>query len=208
MIVFLILISAVAGRGRAAAQQPSAPPPSKFKLSSVYYDTDWIPIQYTCGVTDASSPDSAVERRASGHDELRAHFSRHGCRPRQRHNGRHTLDSLEHSGKRAMQLPASVKPDTSPDGIQQGKNIRGVNGCSSPCPPPGAMPHHYVFELYALDTKLDLAPGSSRADLLKVMDGHVIGKASIVGIFRQNIDDKSWRWGGPKQPQSAAPMSM
>jgi Raf kinase inhibitor-like YbhB/YbcL family protein len=207
MIVFLILISAVAGRGRAAAQQPSAPPPSKFKLSSVYYDTDWIPIQYTCGVTDGSSPAVQWSDAPQGTTSFALIFHDTDAAP-----GKGTMDVthwiLWNIPASAMQLPASVKPDTSPDGIQQGKNIRGVNGYQPPCPPPGAMPHHYVFELYALDTKLDLAPGSSRADLLKVMDGHVIGKASIVGIFRQNIDDKSWRWGGPKQPQSAAPMSM
>jgi hypothetical protein len=100
----------------------------------------------------------------------------------------------------AVQLSAGMPPDATPDGIQQGKNIRGVNGYQPPCPPPGALPHHYIFEIYALDTKLGLAAGSSRADLLKAMDGHVIGKASIVGIFRQNIDDKSWRWGTAKLP--------
>ena len=56
----------------------------------------------------------------------------------------------------ATQLPAGVQPDASPDGIEQGKNIRGVNGYQPPCPPVGARPHHYIFELYALDTKLDL----------------------------------------------------
>jgi hypothetical protein len=32
------------------------------------------------------------------------------------------------------------------------------------------------------------------------MDGHVIGKATIIGIFRQNIDDKTWRWEIKKLP--------
>jgi phosphatidylethanolamine-binding protein (PEBP) family uncharacterized protein len=62
-------------------------------------------------------------------------------------------------------------------------NIRKVNGYQPPCPPPGANPHHYIFEIYALDTKLDLPAGSPRTDLLKAMDGHVIGKATYVGIF-------------------------
>ena len=31
--------------------------------------------------------------------------------------------------------------------------------------------------------QLDLAAGAARADLLKAMDGHVIGKASYFGIF-------------------------
>jgi phosphatidylethanolamine-binding protein (PEBP) family uncharacterized protein len=57
----------------------------------------------------------------------------------------------------------------------------------------GARPHHYIFELYALNTKLDLPAGSSRADLLKAMDTHVIGKASIVGIFGRGIDPETWR---------------
>lgn len=80
-------------------------------------------------------------------------------------------------------VAAGIKPDSSPDGIVQGVNIRKVNGYQPPCPPPGATPHHYIFEIYALDAKLDLAAGSARADLLKAMDGHVIGKATYVGMF-------------------------
>jgi Raf kinase inhibitor-like YbhB/YbcL family protein len=83
----------------------------------------------------------------------------------------------------ATSVPAGIKPDSSPNGIVQGVNIRKVNGFQPPCPPPGATPHHYIFEIYALDSTLDLAAGSSRADLLKAMDGHVIGKATYVGLF-------------------------
>lgn len=100
----------------------------------------------------------------------------------------------------AAHLPAGVQRDSSLDGIEQGRNVRGVNGYQPPCPPAGVRPHHYIFELYALDTKLDLAPGSSRVDLLKAMDGHVIGKASLVGIFGQGIDEQTWRWGTAKLP--------
>jgi Raf kinase inhibitor-like YbhB/YbcL family protein len=83
----------------------------------------------------------------------------------------------------SMQMMGNVKPDATPDGIQQGKNVRGVNGYQPPCPPAGGTPHHYIFEIFALDTKLDLTTGASRADLLKAMDGHVIGKATYVGLF-------------------------
>jgi len=71
-----------------------------------------------------------------------------------------------------------------PDGTIQGKNIRGANGYLGPCPPAG-KPHHYTFELYVLDTKLDLGADASRADVLKAMDGHIIGKAVYVGYFHQ-----------------------
>ncbi len=45
--------------------------------------------------------------------------------------------------------------------------------------------HHYTFELYALDTKLDLGPDASRADVLKAMAGHAIGKAVLEGRFKR-----------------------
>src|SRR5678816_3678049 len=44
--------------------------------------------------------------------------------------------------------------------------------------------HHYVFELYALDTKLDIKPAAdafeTRANIMKAVQGHVLGKAVSV----------------------------
>ena len=80
-------------------------------------------------------------------------------------------------------LAGAVKPDSSPDGIMQGKNVRGVNGYQPPLPASGRCATPLHFEIYALDSKLDLAAGSPRADLLKAMDGHVIGKATYFGLF-------------------------
>jgi Raf kinase inhibitor-like YbhB/YbcL family protein len=55
----------------------------------------------------------------------------------------------------------------------------------SPCPPAPQV-HHYSFDLYALDTKLDtVASGASRDDVNKAMDGHVIGHAVMVIPFHQ-----------------------
>jgi hypothetical protein len=45
--------------------------------------------------------------------------------------------------------------------------------------------HHYTFELYALDAKLELGPDASRDDVLKAMAGHVIGKAVLEGRFKR-----------------------
>ncbi|MGE3276854.1 MAG: YbhB/YbcL family Raf kinase inhibitor-like protein [Vicinamibacterales bacterium] len=59
---------------------------------------------------------------------------------------------------------------------------------------PGAMAdgpvHHYVFEVYALDTMLDIAPvgqspAATRAAVMAAMAGHVRGKGSLVGLFRR-----------------------
>jgi Raf kinase inhibitor-like YbhB/YbcL family protein len=192
MIALASSLLLVAGKESARAQQPT-PPPSKFKLTSVYADTDWIPVQYTCGVSDPGSPELQWSDAPQGTVSFALIFHDTDAAP-----GKGAMDVthwiLWNIPADAVQLAAGLPPGASPDGIQQGKNIRGVSGYLPPCPPAGARPHHYVFELYALDAKLDPPAGANRDDLLKAMDGHVIGKASLVGIFRQNIDDKSWRW--------------
>jgi Raf kinase inhibitor-like YbhB/YbcL family protein len=52
-----------------------------------------------------------------------------------------------------------------------------------------ALPHHYIFELYALDTKIDMKPAAdpfeTRAEVLRGIEGHVLGKAVYVGVFRR-----------------------
>lgn len=45
--------------------------------------------------------------------------------------------------------------------------------------------HHYVAELFALDTKLGLGPDATRADVLAAMEGHVIGKSAYEGRFHR-----------------------
>jgi Raf kinase inhibitor-like YbhB/YbcL family protein len=195
----MILMSVAVGAGRVAAQQQTAPPPSKFKMTSMFSDGDWIPVQYSCGVPDFSSPGVQWSGGPEGTMSFAVILHDTDAAP-----GKGVMDVthwiLWNIPSSATQLPASVQPDTSPDGILQGKNVRGVNGYQPPCPPVGALPHHYVFELYALDTKLSLPAGASRADLQKAMDGHVIGKASLVGIFGQGIDSQKWPWEATKLP--------
>ncbi len=49
----------------------------------------------------------------------------------------------------------------------------------------GTIYHHYAFELFALDTKLPLGVEATRADVMKAMDGHVLGKSTIFGLFHR-----------------------
>jgi Raf kinase inhibitor-like YbhB/YbcL family protein len=75
-----------------------------------------------------------------------------------------------------------------PDGTRQisatGPNYRGPGA-------PAAGPlHHYVFELFALDTTIDVpavgaSPPQTRAAVAAAMAGHVRGKAVYVGLFRR-----------------------
>jgi len=49
--------------------------------------------------------------------------------------------------------------------------------------------HHYMFEIYAIDTMLDVQPGAdafeSRANVMKAIQGHVLGKAVYGGLFKR-----------------------
>jgi Raf kinase inhibitor-like YbhB/YbcL family protein len=72
------------------------------------------------------------------------------------------------------------------DGMRNGPGIMAQRGMPAGYFGPGAGPgpiHHYVFEFYALDAKLDLAADTTRDALLKAMDGHIIGKAAWFGRF-------------------------
>lgn len=70
-----------------------------------------------------------------------------------------------------------------PEGSVTGKNMR-ENVYMGPGAPPGPRYHHYVFEFYALNAKLDLPATASRPELLEAMKGKVIAKAAYVGRFR------------------------
>lgn len=66
-----------------------------------------------------------------------------------------------------------------------GVNGFGKQGWGGPCPPPG-RPHHYVFRLYALDTALSLPAGKSKADVVKAIEGHVLGRpAELGGLYKR-----------------------
>ena len=71
-----------------------------------------------------------------------------------------------------------------PEGAVQGANVAGQNAYFGPGAPAGPRYHHYVFELYALSSTLDLPPTASRDDLLKAMAGKTVAKAAYVGRFK------------------------
>jgi Raf kinase inhibitor-like YbhB/YbcL family protein len=84
----------------------------------------------------------------------------------------------------ARALPENV-PATAqlPDGTIQLKNLRGAAGYLGPGAKAQGPYHHYTFELFALDITLDLGPEATRADVLKAMDGHILGKGVLGGRF-------------------------
>src|SRR5215472_3212065 len=89
----------------------------------------------------------------------------------------------------AKGLPEGLGTGDLPDGTRNGPGIaasrpNGTPGYFGPGAGPGPF-HHYVFEFYALDTKLDLPANTTRDELLKAMEGHIVGKAAYVGRFHR-----------------------
>jgi Raf kinase inhibitor-like YbhB/YbcL family protein len=88
----------------------------------------------------------------------------------------------------ATGLKEGVAQGELPDGSRQ-VSLRG-NAYMGPGAGPGPY-HHYTFELYALDTKLDVAQGTpqeaamTRVGVFNAMDSHVLGKAVLVGRFHR-----------------------
>jgi Raf kinase inhibitor-like YbhB/YbcL family protein len=81
-------------------------------------------------------------------------------------------------------LPEGVSTSASVTNAEQGVNGRGSVGYTGPCPPPG-KPHHYHFRLYALDQKMDLRPGATAEQVQAAMNGHVLAKTELVGVFER-----------------------
>jgi len=63
----------------------------------------------------------------------------------------------------------------------EGMTDFGEVGYGGPAPPDKM--HTYVFKLYALDGMLDLSNESTKADVEKAMEGHIIEQATLTGTY-------------------------
>ena len=78
-------------------------------------------------------------------------------------------------------LPDGVPPlGTLDGGARQGKNDFGRTSYGGPCPPRGE-PHHYFFNVYALDADLVLGPGGTKAELVREMNGSILAQGELMG---------------------------
>ncbi len=80
------------------------------------------------------------------------------------------------------------KTDALASGAMQGGNITGKIGYYGPHPPPADKPHNYHFQVFALDTTLNLPAGFNRQALLDAMRGHVVARGEVVGTYQRRPD--------------------
>jgi Raf kinase inhibitor-like YbhB/YbcL family protein len=65
----------------------------------------------------------------------------------------------------------------------EGMNSAREQGYMGPCPPSGT--HRYFFKVYALDTELNLGVNSRKKDVEKAIQGHILAKGELVGLYRR-----------------------
>jgi len=92
-------------------------------------------------------------------------------------------------------IPATATglPEGAPKGAQLPDGSYQISATGQVYRGPGAPAtgpqHHYMFELFALDTKLDVRPTAdafeTRTNVVKAMQGHILGKAVYGGLFRR-----------------------
>jgi Raf kinase inhibitor-like YbhB/YbcL family protein len=181
-----ILVAALAGSALAQDKQAKMPPrPGLTITTSAFSDGGEIPARFTQSDPNAVSPKLEWTNVPAGtvtfalilHDPDVALQKK--------------TDDVLHwiifnipgtAHELAEGVPANA---TLPDGTVQAKNLRGGVGYMGPGAPAVGPHHHYTFELFALDTKLDLGPDATRADVLKAIDGHILGKGVLVGRFHR-----------------------
>jgi Raf kinase inhibitor-like YbhB/YbcL family protein len=94
---------------------------------------------------------------------------------------------------------ATMEEGKLPDGAT-GKGGRGP-GYMGPGAPAGVRYHHYVFDFFAVNAKIDLPATAGRPELIEAMKGKVVGKASYVGRFK----GEAGAGGPPRGPGPGGP---
>jgi len=90
---------------------------------------------------------------------------------------------------------ATSLPEGIPQAPQRADGSRQISASGpyyrGPAAPSTGPAHHYVFELFALDTLIDVPsvgvqPGPTRAAVMAAMAGHVRGKGTMIGTFKRS----------------------
>ncbi len=90
--------------------------------------------------------------------------------------------------------PSPKKPGPTKNGVRGANDYTSgdkvFGGYNGPCPPwNDAIPHHYHFMVYALDVAhLGVSGNFTGADALKAMQGHILAKGELVGVYSLNPD--------------------
>lgn len=182
-----ILLAAMTAHAQAPGGQGGAPAAKPMVLTIPgFADGSDIPVKYT-QAGEQTSPAINWTNTPPGTVSFLLHMhDMEGVR-------NHTTDDQLHW--LVWNIPASATglPEGVPMGaqLQNGAYQTSASGLMyrGPGAPAAGPRHHYTFELFALDTKVDMQPGSdpfeTRTNVIKAIQGHVLGKAVYMGLFHR-----------------------
>lgn len=172
--------------GRGPGGQGAAALPMRL-MSNAFIDGGVIPTKYT-QAGEQVSPQMAWADAPAGTQSFVLHMhDMEGARNRTTEDQLHWL--VWNIPATARGLPEGVPKGDLKDGSHQ-TSATGDGVYRGPGAPANGPYHHYVFELFALDTKIDVPanptdPFDTRAKVLAAIQGHVVGKAVYLGFFRR-----------------------
>jgi Raf kinase inhibitor-like YbhB/YbcL family protein len=173
------------GAGAPAAAQGGAAPMRL--MSNSFIDGGLIPLKYT-QAGEQASPQLVWANAPMGTQSFVLHMhDMEGGRNKTAEDQLHWLVWNIPAETRA--LPEGVPMGDLKDGSHQ-TSATGNGVYRGPGAPANGPYHHYVFELFALDAKIDVPanpadPFDTRAKVLAAIQGHVLGKAVYLGFFRR-----------------------
>lgn len=135
------------------------------------YAADMSPALSWTAIPNAKSYALVVEDSDTKSDEATVHWVAW--------NIPYNVSGLSENVPKQTRLP-------NPAGMRQGKTSHGLIGYHGPVPPIGDAPHHYHFQIFALDTMLELPDKSGRPALLRAIRGHVLAKGTTVARYAQS----------------------
>jgi hypothetical protein len=194
--VVLALAQAQRGGGGGGPQAGAAPGgaargaagPAMTLATTGWQDGAIIPNKYTQAVQMAVSPALTWANTPAGTQSFVLHFHDPDVALNRNTNDQVHWLVWNIPGTATSLAEGMPSGATLPDGSRQisasGQVYRG------PGAPATGPYHHYTFEIYALDIKLDMVePGANeqetRTKVMAAVQGHVLGKAVMFGLFRR-----------------------
>ena len=143
------------------------------KLTTVFTNNEKIPSKYTCDGDDLA-PELTISDVPENSKELVLIVD----------------DPDAPMGTWVHWLLYNIPTDTTkidnknlPSGVKEGFTDFKRLGWGGPCPPYGE--HRYFFKLYAIDKILDLPEGATKAKLEVAIEGHIIEKTQLIGLYQR-----------------------
>ena len=191
LVAFALVFAVVLTVPLPAQQTPPTPPPPNtpgLTISTIAWpDGADIPVKYTQAVPAPVSPALTWTNVPPGTRSFVLHFHDPDVAINKSTNTQvhwlvwgipGTATGLTEGQPQGPQLPDGSRQVSASGQIYRGPGARAIG-----------PKHHYTFELYALDTTIDVPHGANeqetRAAVTAAMNGHILGKAVYVGLFKR-----------------------